>query len=99
MSKILAKITKESKAKINLSDTLSDTISNFHTYLDNLNELARDQKFKEAYHLLSKMSSDCEDAMREIVFKLDGDIELDEEYQLTDAEYGLHKLQLSPDQS
>ncbi|ADO59820.1 hypothetical protein [Paenibacillus polymyxa] len=99
MSKVLAKIIKDSKAMVNLNDTVADTINNFQTYVDNLNELARDQKFREAYHLLSKISIDCEDAMRVIAFKLDGDIELDEEYQLTDAEYGLHKLQLSPDQS
>lgn len=99
MGKVLASIIKDHKAKINLNDTLTDTINNFYTSIHNLEELTRNQKFKEAYHLLREISSDCEDAMRKIEFKLDGDLDLDEDYQLTDAEYGLHNLQLSPDQS
>lgn len=86
MNEAIRKIREVHKNNLNLNTVLENTISSLDSCSLELKEMTKNEKFKESYHLLRDLIDDCDKAMNDIKLKLDGDVELEEEFQLTDAD-------------
>ncbi|WP_090739444.1 hypothetical protein [Paenibacillus sp. Mc5Re-14] len=86
MGEAKRKFIEAYKNDLNLNATLEKMIGNLDDQSSKLKEMTKSEKYKESYHLLKAIISDCQDVMAKIELKLDGDVELVEEFQLTDAD-------------